>query len=405
MRHPFRASRRVLVSRLSMVMLVVGLAVMPVATSAQYYGVYSNAPFDQLVGLQFAGQRLYQGEFEQTVLTIYVDVAQFDTEANAATGLEMLSAYYLDAYANAGSPIAFEPVDPPAEAPSILMWQGFLDIGNGPYAEASLAQVLDGVSVFTAFVVNYAYEKNHEEFAAEVTGSMLEAILANPAPMATPAAIDPASAMARLPLVTDEVPAAYGMTYVEDSEWFALETGALEESGADPSNLLYGDAEGLVAAVNREYSNDDEGSEAIIELAGFDSADHAATGFMNAEASLTSIIESAGDAFGVADVDVSADAFRAWSGTQVEDGTPATIIIAQSGEYVVSVLVAAEDADLALALAEDLVQATLDAEATTNTAEFDMLGNSTGGIWDKLPVTGDEVLRDLTAYWDTQLFP
>ena len=195
---------------LALLVTLGSVAAFPNVTSAQYYDVHSNAPFEQLTGLQFAGQRLYQGSNE---LNIYIDVAVFDTAENAAAGLTALNTYYLDSYAAAASPIPFEPADPPAEVPDALAYLGYLDIGTGPYGEVALVQVQDGTTVLTAFVSNYAYDSNPEELAMEVAGAMLDSILQVPVATATPAAIDPASVMARLPLETDEVPARYGMTY------------------------------------------------------------------------------------------------------------------------------------------------------------------------------------------------
>jgi hypothetical protein len=392
-----------------MLALVASIAMPPVSASAQYYDVHSNAPFDQLAGLQFAGQRLYQGTNE---LNIYIDVAVFDSEANAAAGLTALNAYYLDSYAAAASPIPFEPADPPAGVPDALAYHGFRDIGTGPYADIALLQVQDGTTVLTAFVSNYAYDSNPEEIAVDVAAAMLESILAVPAATATPAAIDPVSIMARLPLETGEVPASYGMTYSEDTAWFAPEATAeptVPSAPNDPADLLYGDAEGLLTVIGRTYYEPGEPSpdtlNAYIELAEFDSDDHAAAGYAYAEQAIVEEIETTGLALEETGVDVSADAVRAWSGVLEDVASTMVVVLAQSGSHVVVVVASAGDDETALDLGADLAQATIDAGAGDGDVQFDDSGFLSGGLWDKLPVKGDDALHGMEPTYDEEMYP
>ncbi|HYI25403.1 MAG TPA: hypothetical protein VD767_08350 [Thermomicrobiales bacterium] len=401
------ARHRFLAWLLALLVTLGSVAAFPNVTSAQYYDVHSNAPFEQLTGLQFAGQRLYQGSNE---LNIYIDVAVFDTEANAAAGLTALNTYYLDSYAAAASPIPFEPADPPAEVPDALAYLGYLDIGTGPYGEVALVQVQDGTTVLIAFVSNYAYDSNPEELAMEVAGAMLDSILQVPVATATPAAIDPASVLARLPLETGEVPASYGMTYAGDTEWFAPEASGepTVAAEADEPALLYGDAEGLVLVIGRDYDEPDDDSidalGAYIEIAEFDSDEHAEAAFAIAEASLVDEIESSGLAFEETDLDVSADASRAWAGTLDED-TVQALVITRDGNLMISVATFTSDVDVARELAADLAQATIDADAGDSDAQFDDFGGSTGGLWDKLPSAGDDVLQGMEPAYDETLYP
>jgi hypothetical protein len=408
MRRLPRVSRRFLIAQLALVGLVLSMVAAPATTLAQYYDVHSNAPFEQLTGLQFAGQRLYQGSNE---LNIYLDVAVFDTAENAAAGLTALNTYYLDAYAIAASPIPFEPVDPPADMPGAMAYHGFLDIGNGPYAEIAFVQVQDGTTVLTAFVSNYAYDSNPEELAMEVAGAMLETILATPVELATPATVNPLGIMERLPLETGEVPARYGMTYSGDTDWFVPEsigepTVAATPDTNDPGNLLYGDAGGLEMVVSRSYSTlGAVPQDAYIEIAAFADEASAETGYANAGAALLNEIDAAGYDLEETSADVSGDETRAWAG-QIEDVEGyIAILTTMSGPYVVTVLVSGPEEDAVLGIAAGLAQAVLDADAGDGDEQFSRFGDSTGGLWDKLPADGDDALQGLEPYSDDQLYP
>ena len=75
-RSRFVVRHRVLVSLLALVATLASLVGAPSVVGAQYYDVYSNAPYKELAGLEQAIQRLYQGESE---LNINADIARFDT--------------------------------------------------------------------------------------------------------------------------------------------------------------------------------------------------------------------------------------------------------------------------------------------------------------------------------------
>jgi hypothetical protein len=105
--------------------------------------------------------------------------------------------------------------------------------------------------------------------------------------------------------------------------------------------------------------------------------------------------------------DVSADAVVAYDAQIEGEGEPfaVAVIVARSGPYIVSVGVAARgDLDV-LAFAGELTQAVIDAEAGPGDPRYVDWGMSTGGVWDKLPLTGDALLRGMNATGDLQLHP
>jgi hypothetical protein len=61
--------------------------------------------------------------------------------------------------------------------------------------------------------------------------------------------------------------------------------------------------------------------------------------------------------------------------------------------------------DAALAFARELSRAVIEANAGTGEGSYSGVGTSTGGIWDKLPTTGDEVLDGLESLSDDQDYP
>ena len=101
---------------------------------------------------------------------------------------------------------------------------------------------------------------------------------------------------------------------------------------------------------------------------------------------------------------MSADASRAWAGALDED-TVQALVITRDGNLMISVATFTSDVDVARELAEDLAQATIDADAGDSDAQFDDFGGSTGGLWDKLPAAGDDVLQGMEPAYDETLYP
>jgi hypothetical protein len=388
-----------------------GVVAMPRTASAQYYDVYSNAPFDQLAGLQQAIQRLYQGENQ---LNIYADIARFDTGADAAAGLEALNAYYLDAFANAGTPTAFESTDPPANAPSALAYHAILEESSNPYADMALIQVQDGDLVHTVTVFNYAYDTTQDERASGVAGEMIAAMVAIPTLFATPEAVEDGEMIGgswtKLPRLADEVPQRYRMTYSEDTEWFAVAESTPEpETGSEPSDLIYGDAEGLLAVIGRSYEPAGDGPEGVVdayvEIAAFEDPDAAAAGFATAEMGITEEIATTGVELEPVEADVSSDGTIAWTGPLEGTDSSLAVVVSRAESYVVAIVIIGDtDADL-LSFAEELSRSVIEADAGDGEETFDMSGGSTGGLWDKMPDPEDEVIQSLEPYFDDQLYP
>jgi hypothetical protein len=389
-----------------------GVVATPRTAGAQYYDVYSNAPFDQLAGLQQAIQRLYQGENE---LNIYADVARFDSEANAAAGFETLNTYYLDAYATAGSPIAFEPADATTNLPGSLAYHALLDTDGNPYADMALVQAQDGVNVYSVFVSNYAYDSNPEEMALGLAVTVIDAMAVAPDGMSTPEAevdgVMTGGSWTFFPLLGDVVLEFYGFTYSEDTEWFAVAESTPEpETSSDSSDLIYGDAEGLLAVIGRSYTPVGDGPEGVddvyVEIAAFDDPDTAAAGFAIAETAMTEEIASMGADFEPVEADVeSSDGTLAWAGPLEGTDSSLAVIVSRAESHVVAIVIIGDaNADL-LGFAEELSQVVIEADAGDSEETFDMSGGSTGGLWDKMPDPEDEVLQDLEPYFDDQLYP
>lgn len=169
------------------------------------------------------------------------------------------------------------------------------------------------------------------------------------------------------------------------------------------------DAAGLQAVIGRSYEPGDDAPDGVvdayIEIAAFEDADSAATGFANAEAALAEEIAAGGIALEPVEADVAGDAMRAWTGPIEGTSPEMAVIVSRAGSHVVAIVVIGDvDAEL-LGFAEDLAEAVFNAAAGDGEEAFDDFGGSSGGLWDKMPASGDEVLQGMTPYYDDELYP
>ncbi len=95
--------------------------------------------------------------------------------------------------------------------------------------------------------------------------------------------------------------------------------------------------------------------------------------------------------------------------TVAEEGgliTEVSILAVQEGPYLYLALAVGLGADSGtLAATTAVVDTMIAADASPDEGTYDLSGASTGGLWDKLPASGDEVLMGLEPNSDTQVYP
>jgi len=408
--------RRVLAGMMVILALVTGTFGGGQVARAQYLVLFEDVPYADLTGAEEASHRLYQGA---PAVNIHALIVRFDSEPHAELGQTTLDGWLLDAFATAPSPLAFEPVD--ATGASFVNRAYFatldLGLGAGPYGEAALIVAQDEVYVYTVAVINY-YQTDNEDLngvALEAAQATIEAMVATPAGLATPAASadDPpvSGTWAKFPAQADDIPQRYGITYAEDTLYLAPEAPVALPPGVAST---YGTGEGLTAVVARSYGVPDaetgephEVPAAYVELAAYDSPTNAGTGF--GVAGTAQLAELGLDDAGLAETapDVTADAAVAQAGEVEAEGVQysVAVVVAQAGPYVVTVVFVAGGDEDALTPAGELAQAVLDAAAGDGEESFNADGLSTGGVWDKLPAAGADVPRGLEPLGDEVYFP
>ncbi len=382
--------------------------------SAQYYAEFDGAPYEQLPGVQEAIHRHYQNTITAQ-LNIYVTVVRFDSEANAIVGLDTLNAYYLEAFANAASPMTFEPADAPPIGTDTRAYHAILEVTPNPYGEATLVQALDGVYVYEVLAINYKYGVERVETSPTIAMDMVEALFTRPAATGTPAPTDdgpaPSGTWEKLPEVGDEVPERYGILNASDTLWFEPEVATPEVL-----DTPYGNDGDVAAIVGRTYATLDsetgerseEGLGAYVQIAAFNDPAAAEAGFASIQTSMVDLLALDGLNLEATGADLSADGVAAYTGVVDIDNEPfsASLVCAWSGTHVVMVLVGDfGDSGSTLGFAMELAQSIVSAEAGSGPEQFSDDGSSTGGTWDMLPSSGDDVLDGLEPIEDEELHP
>jgi hypothetical protein len=413
--------RRILIGIVVILSLVGGtFSGWRVATAQYYAGLFGEAPYAELTGIGEALHRSYMGP-SSIYVHIFADIARFDTPENAALGLETINAYYLDAFARDASPLAFEPVDVETTVPGTHAYTAVLDLGYAdtpPYGEGTLLQAQDDFYVYTVVAVDYyggVLDNVEDKVSLAAAVAMLEAMASIPAGPATPAASPdegPVSGIwAKFPAQEDEVLQQYGITDSSDVVAYAPEPPA---PLPDVVVATYGEVEGLVSVVARTYGVMDSTSEEVqdapvahVELAAFNEAASAEPAFTSA--ATTSLGGLGLDGLGLEETnaDVAADEAVAWAGQVESEGEQfgIAVIASRSGLYVVTVAVITTGDEDALAGAEDLTDAVMGAEAGAGAETYDAAGASSGGVWDKVPAAGADVLNGMEPVEDAVYYP
>lgn len=81
----------------------------------------------------------------------------------------------------------------------------------------------------------------------------------------------------------------------------------------------------------------------------------------------------------------------------------ASMIIFNDDNHVFQVMVMNADADVAKASADEVAQYVIDAEVQTEEVTFSDDGTSTGGVFDRMPTSEDELVGDLTTVLDSEI--
>jgi len=177
---------------------------------------------------------------------------------------------------------------------------------------------------------------------------------------------------------------------------------------------------GLLAGASRQYTGDptkapadDPESFVLISmhLFQFDTAEHAASTWTQLTEDATTPIsamgidEDAGPEIHQGDInDLGDRAWAIWLAATTQEGTTGAfrMLYVLDGEYLImaSAMGGSEDNTL---LADSITMAVTEREAGTGAASFSADGTSTGGIWDKLPRTGDPATHDLVAFADKEI--
>lgn len=408
--------RGVLAGMLAVVALVTGLSSGQVA-SAQYLSLFDDAPYAEWTGAEEAVHRLYQGA---PSVNMHGLVVQFDSELNAERGRSTIDAWFLDAFATAGTPLAFQPVDAMGTMFVAQSYIATLDLGPGtdPYAGAALIVAQDETYVYVVAVIQQ-YQADTPELngiALEAAKAMVDAMAATPTGLATPAATAdeaPVSGLwAKLPVQADETPQRYGITYTEDTIY--LEPVAASVALPPGVAATYGTGAGLTTVVARGYGVLDDATgqpqevpAAYVEVAAYDDPANATAGFAVAGTAQLAELDLADVGLKSTTPDVQADEALAYAGQPQFEGEQYSIamVVARSGTYVVTVVIFFSGDEDALAAAGALTQAVLDAGVTDSIESFDADGLSTGGLWDTLPVAGVDVLRGMAPIGDEVYFP
>jgi hypothetical protein len=140
---------------------------------------------------------------------------------------------------------------------------------------------------------------------------------------------------------------------------------------------------------------------AVVGVLQFDTEDNAIAAVQDVNNELAD--EDDGEAF---EADGLEGETAAFSFMEEEDGMTfsGATVVTQDGDQMVFVVAAGEGGDLTDA-AVTQVEEIIDAEEGSGTADFHRDGNSTGGLWDKLPTTESLILPGLPMAHDVELTP
>lgn len=96
------------------------------------------------------------------------------------------------------------------------------------------------------------------------------------------------------------------------------------------------------------------------------------------------------------------------NGIRVETSMPemdvsASMIVFSDGNHVFQIMAMNADAETAQSTADEVAQFVIDADVENEDVTFSNDGTSTGGVFDRMPTSGDEIVGDLTSATDTEI--
>lgn len=193
-----------------------------------------------------------------------------------------------------------------------------------------------------------------------------------------------------------------------------FEFGELEGAQQAVSRTYTFDVSAMLDRIGTPGANGELGDvpelSGVISLAGvigqFDSRDNAAAAVDRVDADTKASLEGQPDAPKLEDAQVDlGQASRAYTSTQEIEGQTLnlSVLIIQQDEFLYFVVGGVIDAD-AQSLVTTFTQALIANKAGDGEPRVKGDGASTGGLWDKFPKAGDELVVNLVAF-DEQLYP
>jgi hypothetical protein len=361
-------------------------------------GVYGNlAP--ELAGIEQAVGRNYYNDRSHWLGAL---VLQFDSEEHAAAALETL--------------------DPGNSASASLYADMVITIdGFGPETRAyhnkregsSSVDILAQDATYLYIVQGTAFEAGADS-VTPATAALRAMIAAEAGEGVGDFRDDGTStggAWDKLPPGDGDSPPGFTTGY---DEQFYPESEGTGEGGIDFSQY-----EGAQRAVARTYIGDASvlaspaaAPAAMYTLAAlvaeFDTPDHAAAA-VDALHELATESVSANSGLTVEPTDPGdvGELAMAATGAVEEDGATydVAVITVQDGAYVYVAIALGGGEAATLETGVAVIEAMSAADAGADAGSFDEAGGSTGGLWDKLPQAGDEVLQGLAPESDAPLYP
>lgn len=186
---------------------------------------------------------------------------------------------------------------------------------------------------------------------------------------------------------------------------------------ASPEAMPY---TGLVEGVTRQYTPDptkapaDDPAKFVlvsVHLFRFDTEAHAAASYKILSEDATSPLANAvGSGEGAPEIhqgevdDLGDRAWAVWLSAKNPSGDTGhyRLLYVQNGDYLI-LATAIGGTEKNTMLADEIARAITERDAGSEKPSFSPDGTSTGGIWNKLPATGDDAAHGLTAFADQQI--
>jgi hypothetical protein len=351
-------------------------------------------------GIEFAVERYYQSL--ENAGDMEAHVYRFDSEANALASLEAIDAGQVGGVLPGDAAIQVDALGPNTRAYAWVY----------DTATANSATILT-VEETLLYIVSITVTAGGTVDAVDLATTTIQGMIATNAG-ADPGEYDDSGYSTgglwdKLPPGDDENPPGYRVFW--DEQLYPV---------PNSYEFDFATLEGIQDAVSRQYSGDTTALQTpetapattyfLTSLAaGFDTPEHAETALEPFHSELLAALstESQLTMESVDPGDLGDRALAAF-GSGEQDGVTVevTMVSVQADAYLYLVRAVGVGVDAgALETATAVIQAMIDAEAGDEPGEFDEYGESTGGLWDKLPVEGDDVLGGLIPETDEQVYP